>query len=133
MQPWPDLARYEIEQYRRRGQEQLDKFTLREALSDRTRGAVCLERVGASLSTTPGAQVEAPGYQGNQGSIPSTTSRTASMVGSRGAESAQKAMPHHGGAGQSQRLDPACRQSPTRELRRPGRSGMAAETRATQP
>ena len=116
-------------QRRGRDRERLDKFTLREALSDfQTRGAVCLERVGASLSTTPGAQVEAPGNQGNPGSIPSATSRMASMVGSRGAESAQKAMPHHGGVGQSQRLDPACRQSPTRDLRRPGRSGMAAET-----
>ena len=103
----------------------------------RTRGAVRLERVGANPSSTPAAQVEALGDQGNQESIPDRTSRSASMVRSRGTESAQNAMPKAQGEGKLHRgsgdpvssPDASCRQSLTRDLRRSGRSGMAAETR----
>jgi hypothetical protein len=109
---------------------------------NRTRGAVCLERVGASPSMTPGAQVEAPGHQGNQESKPARTSQPASMVRSRGGvESPEKAMPHQARAGdgpeledadQSQRLDAACRHSPSRVvIRRRSRSGTVVETRVS--
>ena len=105
----------------------------------RTRGAVCLERVGASLSTTMRAQVEASWHQGNQGSTPSRTSQSASMVRSRGGRSwgpFQKAMPVHACDGANaphmdasggESLDVAYRQSRTPETR-PGRCGMAQET-----
>ncbi len=110
------------------------------AKRNRTRGAVCLERVGAGPSSTPGAQVEVPGYQGNQESKPCRTSQSASMVRSRGGvEPSEKAMPHqaragdvpaHGSAGLLLGQDATPHQSPTRVvIRRRSRSGKAMETR----
>lgn len=102
---------------------------------NRTRGAVCLERHGSSPSTTPGAQVEAPGHHGKPREKTCTASQPASMAVSRG-EHSEKAMPHHAQGeresdpGDAGLLDAACHQSPARvAIRRRGRSGLATETR----
>ena len=103
----------------------------------RTRGAVRLERVGASPSTTPGAQVEVPGHQGNQESKPDRTSQPASMVRSRGGvKSPENAMPHQArgkgepNPGSAGLLVAAYRQSPPAQSCAEGAaSGLAMETR----